>query len=530
MFKNKAKTYEFLTLFTMVIGTVIGSGIFVKNKQLLEQTGNPIIAIVLWTLVGIVAVMTVYAFMQIASATRNHGNGTVSNWAKLFLGRRCGSLFSLIYAFLYFPICQSVFVSSFIAFLFLAMGIDVSLHIQLIVFIVSGVTLIILIGLINAFSPNASKMIQIFGTVFKFIPLIAALIAGFCLIDKTPGAAGNSSMWNGTGVGVPPHPWSATDFKLGLFIRGFGPILFAFDGFIYVANAQKTAKYKEVVPLSLLAGMIFVAVFYVLMAISLFLGSPDGSIVELLARIFSKNPNVANILSNVILMIICFIGINIFGFLGIMDLESNVDAKLIFFRQGKIMTRKKAAFIQVLCASVVYIVFILLGAIIPRNGWEEGLHSVRGDLDVHTWLQLSTDKIGSFVGTISSTASVLAFMMIATILIGAFVNDYTKKVDVIPIKGFKPVAMIAAILLYLMVIAGLYAFIEPINVYTGNISWVVSDGLYFTIFMTVAMLIIFALWGAQEMLFKKYPFKHGFNGYLSEEKAAEKAKRKKRNR
>lgn len=515
MFKNKAKTYEFLTLFTMVIGTVIGSGIFVKNKQLLEQTGNPIIAIVLWTVVGITAVMTVYAFMQIASSTKKSGNGTVSNWGKLFLGRRVGSLFSLVYTFLYFPICQSVFVSGFITFFFMALGLDITLNVQLIVLIVAGISLIILVGFINAFSLQASRMIQVFGTIFKFIPLLMALVAGYCLIDKT---GGTSAMWNGTGVGTGDHPWSATDFRFALFIRGFGPILFAFDGFIYVANAQKTAKHKEVVPLALLCGMIFVAIFYVLMAISLFLGSPDGSIVALLAKIFSANENVATILSNVILMIICIIGINIFGFLGTMDLILNVDAKLIFYRNGKMMTQQKAALIQVLCAATVYTVFTLLGTLIPRAGWEEGINSSRMvDESIVDWMSRSTGAAGAFIGTISSTASVLAFMMIATILIGAFVNDYTKRVHVERIKGFKPIAMISAVLLYFMVVAGIYAFIQPTNVYIGETPWRNSDGFYFTIFLSVAIGIILILWGLQEVIFKKYPFKHGFDGSLSAE-------------
>jgi hypothetical protein len=47
MLKNRTKLFELITLFTMVISTVVGTGIYVKNNELLLETANPIIAIIL---------------------------------------------------------------------------------------------------------------------------------------------------------------------------------------------------------------------------------------------------------------------------------------------------------------------------------------------------------------------------------------------------------------------------------------------------------------------------------------------------
>ncbi|MBY7703834.1 amino acid permease [Vibrio harveyi] len=98
-------------------------------------------------------------------------------------------------------------------------------------------------------------------------------------------------------------------FELLSFFRGFGGILFAFDGFVYICNAQKRAKHKDVVPKALLFGMVFVSIFYVLMAVSLFLGSTDGSIAELLKRLFNggevKESVAANVLVAIITTLIC---------------------------------------------------------------------------------------------------------------------------------------------------------------------------------------------------------------------------------
>lgn len=528
--KNKARNFEFLTLFVMVVGTVIGSGIFMKNSQLLTETGNPIIAIILWVVVGAIAVMTVYVFVEIASSTRHFGNGTISNWTKIFINRRLASFFSMFYLTLYFPICQAVFTAGFITYFFLALGINLPVSTQLTVYLVAGISFIVIFSLINGLSPVLGKRIQIFGTFFKFIPLIIALVAGFFLIDKT---GGSSAIWNGSGIGSgEEHPWSSSDFRPDLFIRGFGAILFAFDGFIYIANSQKTAKHKEVVPKALLVGMIFVALFYTLMAISLFLGSPDGSIVKVLEKVFSgNNPNnqtaikAAEIISDIFLMIICLIGINLFTYLGMVDLESSADAKLVYSK-NRGFSYRKAAWVQLSFSIAIYVGFILFGALITRDTGMDNLPTWKGintikpdDMKIGTWLGITTDKISSFIGTVSSTASTLAFMMIASILVASIVNRRTQKVKVEKIKGFLPIAIICAILLYILVIAGVFSFVMPLNVLNGKVTWIKSDGFYFLILLIAGLSVATIGYLLQEYwLFKKDPFKKGFDGYLALEK------------
>jgi|GEM_PF-857588 len=77
--QTRTKSFEFMTLFMMVLGTVVGSGIYMKNSELLQQAKNPIIGIILWLIVGIVCVLSVIVFMEISSSTRHFGNGTMGN-------------------------------------------------------------------------------------------------------------------------------------------------------------------------------------------------------------------------------------------------------------------------------------------------------------------------------------------------------------------------------------------------------------------------------------------------------------------
>ena len=73
------QTFEFLTLFTMVVGTVIGAGIYIKNTEIVKATQNPIISIMLWAIVGVVCFLSVLVFMEISSSTKHFGNGTMGN-------------------------------------------------------------------------------------------------------------------------------------------------------------------------------------------------------------------------------------------------------------------------------------------------------------------------------------------------------------------------------------------------------------------------------------------------------------------
>lgn len=533
MTRNNSRTLEFLSLTTMSVGMVVGSGIFMKNNQLLLQTGNPIVAIILWLMVGLVSIVAVYAFLQISSSTIHQGNGTISIWAKLFINRKISSLFAVIYTYFYFPVCQGIFATGFATFLLLLINVNLSVGSQLLIFLLTGPFWIILIGLMVGFKNDWSKKFQIFGTFFKFIPLFVALVAGFCLIDKTSGADGTSTIWNGTGVGTGIHPWSATEYQLGLFIRGFGPILFAFDGFIYIANAQKTAKHKDVVTKAIICGMIFVATFYVLMAISLFLGSPDGSVVQLLNKLFGINSNAGRIISNIVLLVICVIGMNTFSYLGVIEIQSSSDAKVLYSgSKGKGFNSKQSAFIQIGISLIYYFLLVLMGALLKNNNplidgnnvinWQGVNTKIPKGIDSQTWLSWTTNTISSFSSTLSTAGAVLSFFMVGTILISAVFNEKTKKMRLpFKVKGFKTASIISAAFIFFFITVGLLSFIIPIDVWVGKKMWTKSDGPGFVIAFFSMLIFCSLAFLIQEYLFRLHPYQTGFNGFLAEEKHVE---------
>ncbi|AVN64769.1 amino acid permease [Mesoplasma florum] len=500
--KTKTKTFEFLTLFVMVIGTVIGSGIYMKNSELLNQTNNPIIALILWSFVGVICIMSMIVFIEISSSTKHFGNGTLGNWAKIFINRKTASFFSIMYGWVYIPSTQSVFVAGAVNYLLLAIGAPITPYQQLLIYLVVGISIFITCTILSIYKRFINRKIQVVGILIKFLPLLIAFIAGFILIDKT---GGTSAMW--------PTDHNKYGWSPLLFLGGFGGILFAFDGYVYIANAQKTATHKDVVPKALFAGMIFVAIFYVLMALSLFMGSPDGSIVKLFEKMLGgKDSNAARIISNLILMTICLLGSSIFVDIAIVDLASDANNKTIYTKKRS-MSYKEAGIIQLLIFMVAYTFLMTIGICTTREGWD-GLSSVAGSGKVVS-IEALLNKPADYINWFSSGTSALVFIMVLAVMIAGVVNRFTKKVKVEQTKLFMICGIISSFFMTIFIFFGIFAFIwEPKNIAEGN--WkITSSGMWFLIILVISLTINVVVFLIQEYKFKKDPYVDGWDGEIN---------------
>jgi amino acid transporter len=108
-----------------------------------------------------------------------------------------------------------------------------------------------------------------------------------------------------------------------------------------------------------LIGMIFVAIFYVLMAISLFIGLPDGTIESVLIQVFGGK-GAGSLITNLVSIVICFMGINIFSYIGVVGMQSDAQSRIIYSK-GRNIDYVKAGYIQMVSSITVYTLFLLLG-------------------------------------------------------------------------------------------------------------------------------------------------------------------------
>ncbi|AVP49225.1 APC family permease [Williamsoniiplasma luminosum] len=417
--KNKKKLFEFLTIFTAVVGTMVGAGIYVKNDNInghvLGNVQNPILAIILWAIMAVVLLFTIIVFLEIASSTKKDGHGTLANWVNKFLNRRIASAVSIFFTFVYLPMNYAFFSTLIIQYLMDAAHVTLTQNQNFILYLTAPAIFILGLGAINAYARNIGKHIQIFGTFFKFIPLFLVFIA-FIVPDKTWGVLLGTNQDPGTG-----NPWSTSFENIDgvKVLSGFAPILFAFNGFIYAANMQSETENKDVVAKGILFGVIFTGAFYVLIALALFLGSKNGSVVSFFEYLFSGFKNVetvdpttksvAILLSNLILVSVSFLGVNSYNLTGTNNIYTDSQTGILW-SNSKFIKRAHSGMFQSLLGLIYLFIWIPIS--------------------------ISSDKKpGYMLDQMSNFGAVISFTIYTLLVVLAMVNRKTQKVEVDKIKN-----------------------------------------------------------------------------------------------
>ena len=101
------KKYGLLTAIAMVVGTVMGSGVFFKAEAVLTRAGGDLFAGVLaWGMGGLIMVVCAYTFSIMASKY-SYVNGIV-DYAEMAVGTRYGYMVAWFLTTIYYPAMTSV--------------------------------------------------------------------------------------------------------------------------------------------------------------------------------------------------------------------------------------------------------------------------------------------------------------------------------------------------------------------------------------------------------------------------------------
>ena len=216
--------YGLFTAFTMIVGIVIGSGIFFKADDILTLTGGNIaLGALAFAVAAIAIVFGGLAFAQLASLTDSPG-GLVA-YAQEFGNRRLACAAGWFQTFFYYPSLISVVSSVVGVYLALLFGQSWSLGTQVLV----GGCFLLLCYLYNTLSPKFGGAFQRLSSVVKLIPLLLFAAVGMLFGDPT-------SI-------VPPQTGSA--FAALGWTAALAPIAFSFDGWIVatsIAHEVRDAK------------------------------------------------------------------------------------------------------------------------------------------------------------------------------------------------------------------------------------------------------------------------------------------------
>lgn len=237
------KKYNFNTAISLVVGIVIGSGIFFKADDVLAAVnGNVLLGVLGFLIVGIgvlFGALTVSYYTNVD--TENIG---LIGYARLALGKKFAFIVGWFSIACYFP--AIVFILAMVASIYLGVLLNIDNYlfqtIATAIFIIGAFT-------INIKSPETGGKLQVIFTIAKLIPLILIGIIGtfFFSSSESLAAVADAGISGGT-------PLTA------LII-----IAFAFDGWIVATSiARDLENSKKNLPKALAFGTVIIILVYTL--------------------------------------------------------------------------------------------------------------------------------------------------------------------------------------------------------------------------------------------------------------------------
>ena len=490
---------------SIIIGAIIGVGIFLKNQSVFRNNnGNPIGVLLSWGLVFLIAFATAFSYGEITRVRARTANSGLAGWSERYVGYNFGRFLKIMYPFFYYAIY--VFVLS----LFFAESLycinpnfingdmpvipgETSQNMWGLWGIGFGIALIML--LTNWLNNFAVQKSMTFISPLKFIPVLLVIVFGVW-----GGVQSNGGLFNPTNAGTfgPDDNKYNLQFSITGVFASLPAIMFAFDSFLIVGNVASNVKNpKKNIPLSIILSMVICGVFYFLVTISQLLcgyGNPYG----IFQRIFGPDGlnNPAALTAFKVIMSV-FMAISLFGcvtslssaFMG--STQSAIDegaiiGSVVMKRIGnKSRNKLTPGFIMsLIIISFWFLVFGILSAI------------------------LNTDQI--FDG-LSNIAVVLIFTVYGFVALMSVINRITHKVPTSEVayqKGQVPLAIIGtigcfAVPLYQMIYVFIYQVAKaPTEIYNTWGLFYGTDANHMPIW--IAALIF---WGGA-ILFIGWPFLH----------------------
>ncbi len=266
MKENLQRRYGLPTAICMVVGTVIGSGVFFKAQTVLEKTGgNMSLGIMSWIITGLL--MIICSAMFAVMATRYQKVSGVVDYAEATCGKGYGYVMAWFLVNIYYPAMTGVlaWVSARYFGEILGWGAaDPQVMTLAALFLIGNYVL-------NTFSPKLAGKFQVSATVIKLIPICLMAVAGVIY-----GTANGTLPENFATIVDPSKSGMA-----GLF-GGIVATVFAYEGWIVATSINAELKNpKKNLPIALVLGSIVVVTAYVLY----FIGVAGGAkTTELIAN------------------------------------------------------------------------------------------------------------------------------------------------------------------------------------------------------------------------------------------------------
>ena len=248
------KKYGLFTAISMVVGIVIGSGVFFKAEKVLKETnGNIPLGILAWGLVGLIMIICSFAFATMA--TRHEKINGIVDYADVYVGRKYGYFIGWFMAVIYQPTLTSVLAWVSARYTCVLLDWDITGGSCMVI----ACFYLIAIFALNSLSPVLAGRFQVTTTVIKLIPLTLMAVAGTIV-----GLSNGMTLQNFNSSVV-----VTTNTGGGLFAAVVA-VAFAYEGWIIATSINSEIRdSKKNLPRALMIGAVIVVAVYILYYIGL---------------------------------------------------------------------------------------------------------------------------------------------------------------------------------------------------------------------------------------------------------------------
>ena len=294
------KKYGLVTAICMVVGIVIGSGVFFKAQNVLNKTGGDALdGILAWIIGG--AIMVVLASTFAIMATKYEKVNGVVDYAEAICGKTFAYYISWFVTYIYYPATTSVLAWVSARYTLIAIfGVEKDGEM---IFsaecILVAILYLVVIYFINAISPKLAGRFQVTTTVAKLIPLVTIALVGTVIGLVNGNLTSNFEVGGAIAAAIP-------DSGTGLF-PAICATAFAYEGWIIATAINAEIKdAKKNLPLALLIGSGIIVAIYVLYYIGVLgLESTDVLMAQGTHAAFQKLGTVTAAIINVLVVVSC---------------------------------------------------------------------------------------------------------------------------------------------------------------------------------------------------------------------------------
>ena len=257
--KEMKKNMGVLSATSIVVGCVIGAGVFFKPYAIYQATGGaPGLGLLSWILGGVISILGALTFAEIAVMIPRTG-GMVTYLGEVY-DRRIGFLAGWMQVVIFYPAYVAGYGVKVGTELTSIFGVNISLPVALLV--ITGIVVLNVIG-----SGTAGKF-QVISTVCKLIPLVLITIVGFII-----GGSREPLLTPVIGGGV------SAGSALGTTLLA---VLFAFEGWTNVGTiAGEMKKPAKDLPKAIVGGVSIIMAVYLLINLAYLKVIPASELMHL---------------------------------------------------------------------------------------------------------------------------------------------------------------------------------------------------------------------------------------------------------